>query len=192
MAKRVPLMTISPLIPPDDLARLLAEVHSARLLGQTLRSGQEQTDASAIPASRIWAHARRLPGAPISIDVERAIRRDPEIARQYRAMMATIALAHAPMAIAASSGAISERRVGGLSVAVLDEGPGSVAILVVRVSPDQSAPRLMELRGPDDTLRIGLQEPVENTIVLSLDPGNPEAATIERLIRDPATEIYFI
>jgi hypothetical protein len=185
-------MTMSPLTPPDDLARLLAEVHSARLLCQTQGSQPAATSARSIPARLIWAHARRLPGTPISIEIERAIRQDSDIAQRYRAMMATIALAHAPMAIAASSGAISERRVGGFSVAILEDGQGSVPLLLVRIIENQTAPRLLELRGQDDTVRIGLQEPVENTILLSLDPANPEAAAIERLIRDPTTEIYFV
>ena len=90
----------------DGASRLLAEIHAARGLLRAAPCVPRPSHAA------LWAHATREPGRPVDLAVERAIRGDPETARRYRTMLAAQALAHAPLALAASDGSQSSRRVG--------------------------------------------------------------------------------
>ena len=50
---------------PDDLDRLLAELHAARLLAGRAVAGTTKAAPRPSPAE-LWAHARRAPGTPVN------------------------------------------------------------------------------------------------------------------------------
>lgn len=170
---------------PDGIDRLLAELHAARLLAGRAVAGTDE--AAPRPShAEIWAHARRAPGAPVPLALVRALRDDPATGRRYRAMLAALALAHAPVALAASDGAV-RRRVG---EAVLELLPGEAPLLVLTGAPAAGA---LELVGEDGaSLRLALSPAGGASVVLALGPDVPEAADALRLLRDPATAVFLL
>lgn len=175
---------------PAEVARLLAELHIARGLGRQVAAPRE-VGAGGIAVAELWAHARRAPGAPVSLAVERALRSDPAAARRYRTMLASAAVAHAPLAIAASTGAVAARRVGEI-VITIDEGEEGAAPLVILSNIRGRAPGLIEILLVGEALRLALPEPVGEAIMLSADPAIPEMAALLRLLRDPGSEIFLL
>jgi hypothetical protein len=175
---------ITPPDRPELDASLLAEIHAARLLG---RDAAARPIASRINAQALWAHVRRRPGEPVSFAVERAIRSDPRLASAYRTMLVSMAVAHAPFAMAASDGAISQRRVGACELRII-EAENEAPLLVLQLN-GVAAPRMIEISAGDESLRLDLSPPSEDAIVLSLDPEHAEAARLLALLRNPAAEI---
>jgi hypothetical protein len=174
--------------PLDDAAMLLAELHAARDLA---RSVVKRRGSTAVRASELWAHARRAPGDPVSLAVERAIRTDPGIGQRYRTMLASMSVAHAPFAAAASDGAIMERRVGALTLSIREGEDGSPPLLVM-TGVGERAPRLIEIATDQDALRLALPEPISGAIILALDPSIPEIARFAALLRNPRSEIFLV
>jgi hypothetical protein len=171
----------------SNAGRLLAEAHAARSLALAVRA---QPKAVGISTPMLWAHVRRKPGAPVSLAAERAIRSDETVAARYRLMLASLSVAHAPFAMAASDGAIVERRVGACSFEIIDAADAP-ALLVIRLN-GVTPPAMLEVAKGEESLRIALPEPSEGAIVLSLDPANAEALMLARLLRDPRSEIYLV
>jgi hypothetical protein len=169
----------------DDPA-LLAELHAARSLARSALHGS----SSGVSIHALWAHVRRKPGGAISFVTERAIRGDAEIAKRYRAMLASTALAFAPFAMAASDGAIRERRVGPYRLEII-EAEGEMPLLVLHLG-EAAAPSMMDISTNEASLRFSLPDATEGAIILSLDPNNADAASLARIVRDPAAEIYFL
>ncbi len=169
------------------MARLLAEIHTARELARRPRPVRE----AAVSDRDLWAHARRRPGAPVSLAVTRALRTQAAAAARYRAMLASLAVAHAPFAIAASDGAVTRRRVGDLTLEIVPEDEGSPPLLVITGIGD-AVPRLIEVGRDGDDLRLALPEPVAGAIVLALDPTVPDALRLGELLRDPRSEVYLV
>ena len=168
-----------------DPARLLAEAHAARLLARAALTGPKSAQIS---VHDVWAHVRRLPGAPVSLALERAIRSDTVLAARYRMMLASLSVAHAPFAIAASDGAITQRRVGVCAFQII-EHVDAPALLVIRLNGG-AVPTMLEITLVDDRLRIALPDPAEGAIILSLDPNHAEAVELQRMVQDPASEIF--
>ncbi|RVU12545.1 hypothetical protein [Methylobacterium oryzihabitans] len=169
----------------SDEARLLAEIHAARGL---LRA---PAPARRIGHAALWAHAARAPGAPVDLAVMRALRDESDAARRYRAMLAARALAHAPLAAAASDGAVARRRVGAFDLEILPADSDAPPLLVVR-GPDGPWPRAIEAWRGDEAVRLDLGEPVAGATVLALDPAVPEAALLGRLLADPACAVFLL
>ncbi|MGU3496152.1 hypothetical protein ACLBXM_19090 [Xanthobacteraceae bacterium A53D] len=181
---------------PDDTARLLAELHIARGLAREMAQPRldgetAQPRLASISTAQLWAHVRRAPDAPVSLPVERALRTDPEAARRYRTLLASAALAHAPLAIAAATGAVSTRRMGEVTLTI-DAGDEDAAPLVILSGFGPRAPGLIELLLGDESLRLALPAPANGAILLSADPAIPEMERLLRLLRDPATEIFLL
>lgn len=168
-------------------ARLLAELHSARL---NLRGSTLSRQKPVVSHHELWAHARRAPDAPVAFNVERAIRQDEETARRYRTLLSAFSVAHAPYAIAASDGAIRARRVGAYEIEII-EAEGAPPLLVIRLN-GMPPPGMMEASLGEIRTRLSLPEPFADAITLSLDPDHADAATLERMLRDPACEIFLI
>jgi sarcosine oxidase gamma subunit len=164
----------------------LAAWHSARRLQRDIAASAERP--AALSTRDLWKHARRQPGEPVSFAAERAIRSDAGAAARYRRMLSSFAAAHAPMAIAASDGQMTARRVGPYTFEIVSgDGP---PILLIRIEEGAKPPSMVELRGAETTLRISLGEPMNGAILLSLDPANMEARQLAALVADPATEIF--
>ena len=175
-----------PNAPAEGPARLLSEVHAARLLARDALS------AAARPVTaRLWAHARRPPGGAVALDVERAIRTDEAARRRYGAILAALAVAHSPVALAASGGAPVVRRLGGARLELLEGGDGDVPLLALRDLGDP-APSAIELHGRGEIVRLALPAPSGGAAVIALDPALPEAASAAALLRDPATAIFLL
>lgn len=175
---------------PESFDRLLAELHAARLLAARALAGQE--GAAARPShAELWAFARRPPSGPVPLALLRALRDDPATARRYRAMLGARSLAHSPVALAASDGAV-RRRVGEAVLELLPTAAGDVPLLVLTGPPAEAA-RALELVGPDaSTLRLALPPADGAAVLLALGPELPEAADALRLLRDPATAIFLL
>jgi hypothetical protein len=173
----------------SDAARLLAEIHAARAL---VRDGLRDAEASARPDhARLWAHATRAPHGPVDLATVRAIRSDPTTGRRYRTMLGAVALAHAPLAAAASDGAIVRRRVGAYALEILEAADGAPPLLVLRGEAGQM-PRVIEAWLDDETVRFDLGAATEGAVVLALDPAVPNAALLGRMLRDPACAVFLL
>ena len=168
-----------------DLDRLLAEAHTARLLAARALEGEGRRPSHA----ELWAHARRDPGAPVPLALVRALREDTAAARRYRAMLGALALAHAPVAMAASDGAV-RRRVGAAVLELLPGGDGDTPLLVLTGGPAAGA---IEMIGADAApLRLALPPPEGASVVLALGPDVAEGEEALRLLRDPATALFLL
>jgi hypothetical protein len=164
---------------------LLAAVHAAR----RLRSAVAENVASrGVTTAELWQHARRRPGEPVSFAVERAIRTDGDLAARYRIMLQGFATAHATMAIAASDGGMTKRRVGPYSFERIDDG-GS-PMLVIRMDQGAPAPEMVELILGERSFRFSPGQATNSAIILALDPSVPDSSLITDLLTDPATEIF--
>lgn len=166
----------------SDEARLLAEIHAARALMRAQATALRPSHAA------LWAHANRESGAPVDFAVVRAIRSDPEAARRYRTLLGAQALAHAPLAAAASDGALARRRVGAFELEILE---GTPPLLILR-GPETRMPRLIEAWLGDEAVRLDLGTPVDGAILLALDPAVPEADRLGRMLRDPACAVFLL
>lgn len=173
--------------PGPDLAHLLAQAHAARLLA---RKALLAPEAAAPGAHELWAHVRREPGAPVSLALERAIRGDAQVSARYRAMLASVSVASAPFAVAAADGRVLRRRVGPCTLEILEDAPAP-PLLVIHLGGAER-PSMMEIARGEERLRVALPAPTAGTIVLSLDPASPEAATLEALARDARCEIFLL
>lgn len=175
---------------PEDLDRLLAELHAARLLAVRAASGVEAA-APRPTHAEIWAFVRRPPGAPVPLALARALREDPGAARRYRAMLGALSLASSPVALAASDGGV-RRRVGEAVLELLPTAAGDVPLLVL-TGPLAEAARALELVGLGaPPLRLALPPADGAAVLLALGPDVPEAAGALRLLRDPATAIFLL
>jgi hypothetical protein len=173
-------------------AEFLAAWHSARQLHREIAKGSVANPVGSQDVSTydILKHARRMQGEPVSFAVERAIRSDPSAASRYRKILAGFALAHAPLASAASDGRMKNRRVGPYTFEII-AGDGS-PILLIRLSDGAKPPGKIELHRLDESLRISLSKPVNGAIFLSLDPTHAEGRQLAALIADPITEIFVL
>ena len=167
---------------PPDL--LLAELHVARALA--LRPATRY--AAGVTAADLWAELNRAPGAPISLAVTRALRADPRIATRYRRMLEALALAHAPVALAASDG-VALRRIGAATLRLLPKADGAPPLLVI----ENTNAGALELVGIDGSvLRLALPPADEGTVILALGVDFPDAATVLSLIEAPDTALYLL
>lgn len=175
---------------PDDLDRLLAELHAARFLAGRAVAGLEAA-APGPGHAEMWAFVRRPAGAPVPLALARALRDDPGAGRRYRAMLGALSLAHSPVALAASDGAV-RRRVGEAILELLPTAAGDVPLLVLTGPPAEAA-RALELVGPGAApLRLALPPADGAVVLLALGPDVAEAADALRLLRDPATAIFLL
>ncbi len=173
----------------SDEARLLAEIHAARAL---MRASEPARDTSRRPgAAELWAHATREPGGPVDLVLVRAIRTDPATARRYRALLAAQAIAHAPLAAAASDGAIASRRVGAFNLEILPADEDAPPLLVLHGSGARP-PRAIEAMLGDETVRLALPPAIDGAVLVALDPGVPEAARLGEMLRDRDCAVFLL
>ncbi|WP_246687773.1 hypothetical protein [Methylorubrum extorquens] len=153
-------------------------------------------DASARPkagVAELWTHVRRVPGQPVSLAIERQIRDDPQTGRRYHAMLRSQALAHTPLAVAASDGTMVQRRLGSFTLEVVPPASEAMALLLIRGAGEGApAPSLIEVALGSESVRLELGEPIAGTIVLALDPDVAETVLLSRLIADPNAEVFLL
>ena len=180
--------------PSHPLVRWLAErAVAADLSGATVdgaaKAAQESTAAS-LSMRALLAYAHRDHGAPADFSIEQAIRTDPAVARRYRNLLAGMARAHSPVALAAATDAVSSRVLGPWRLRVSAPDGLSPVLVLEQQAPGQ-APTAIEAVGPaGGPVRLMLPEPVNQAIQLPLDADITELADFHRLIADPATEIF--
>lgn len=175
----------------SEEARLLAELYAARALMRAATPAAARGRATGPGHAALWAHATREPGRPVDLAVVRALRIDPDAARRYRTMLGAQALAHAPLAAAASDGHLLRRRVGPFALEILEGEAGAPALLILR-GEDARMPRTIEAWLGDEAVRLDLGPPVGDAIVLALDPTVPEADALGRMLRDPACAVFLL
>lgn len=169
----------------DEAALLLAEIHAARVLTRATPSAARPSVAA------LWGYANRHPGAAVDLAVVRAIRTDPDVARRYRALLAGQAIAHAPLAVAASHGAVSSRRIGSFSLEILAATEDAPPLVIVQGAATRP-PRVIEAILGDENLRLPLPPPVDGAILLALDPAVPEAVRLGEMLQDPACAVFLL
>jgi len=177
----------------SDAARLLAEVHAARgLVRRKAEVDWREQAETAVPisASALWAHVRRAPQAPVSFEIERALRTNPAVLRKYRTMLACIAVISAPEAIAAASGGVSQRRIGPVTITIDEPIDAARLILISGLQPPM--PGVIEVLLGERSLRLALPEPIGETVVLAVDPAISDIMELMEMLRDPRAEIFLI
>jgi hypothetical protein len=168
----------------DTPDRLLAELHVARSLA--LRPAAKRAE-TATPAD-LWADLNRAPGAPVSLSVARALRDDARTALRYRRMLGGLAVAHAPVAMAASDGT-ALRRIGDAVLKLLPGSGNSPPLLVI----ENCTAGALELLGADGSaLRLALPRADEGTVILALGADFPDAGAVLALIEAPDTALYLL
>ena len=172
----------------SDEARLLAELHAARALMRAPAPAPRSGHTARPSHAALWAHANREPESPVDLAVVRAIRSDAETGRRYRTLLGAQSLAHAPLAAAASDGALTRRRVGPFELEILE---GTPPLLILR-GPEERMPRLIEAWLGDEAVRLDLGPPVDGAILLALDPAVAEADRLGHMLRDPACAVFLL
>jgi hypothetical protein len=168
----------------DSPDRLLAELHAARLLATRPAARQ----AYAVTPADLWAELNRAPGSPVSLSIARTLRQDPQAAARYRRMLGFLAVAHSPVALAASDGS-AERRIGEAMLRLLPGVERTPPLLVI----ENTAAAALELVGADGSvLRLTLPAADEGTVILALGVDFPDAATAVALIQAPDTALYLL
>jgi hypothetical protein len=168
----------------DDPDRLLAELQTAR----SMAARPAVRQAATVSASDLWAELTRAPGAPVSLSLARALRSDPVTVTRYRRMLSGLALAHAPVALAASDGT-ALRRIGEAKLRLLPAADRTPPLLVI----ENTTAGALELVGTDgETIRLALPTPDEGTVILALGSDFPDAATVLALIEAPDTALYLL
>jgi hypothetical protein len=142
----------------------------------------------AVAPSDLWADLNRAPGTPVSLSVARALRQDARAAARYRRMLGAMALAHTPVALAASDGT-ALRRIGEATLRLLPGGEGTPPLLVI----ENTSAGALELVGADgSTHRLGLPAPDDGAVILALGRDFPDAANVLALIEAPDTALYLL
>jgi hypothetical protein len=168
----------------DTPDRLLAELHVARALANR----PPRRAARGVTATDLWANLGRAPGAPVSLAVARSLRDDPGVATRYRRMLEAIAIAHAPVALAASDG-VALRRIGEATLRLLPATTDAPPLLVI----ENTTAAALELIGADgDTLRLALPPADAGTIIMALGDDFPEAAAVLTLLAAATTALFLL
>ena len=166
----------------EEADRILAELHLARGLAAAPRPV-----GPAVSTAALWAHARRRLGAPVDLGTIRALREDPGAAARYRRLLEGLALAHAPVALAASDGTM-RRRLGPAELELHPSADGALMVL-----KGAGGARAIEVIPPEgEPCRLALPAPEDGTVILSLAPHAPETGMALAALRDPGSAIFLL
>jgi hypothetical protein len=180
----------------DPVERWLAEEAVAADLFQAIVDGAEtparETTARRPSMSALLAYAKRPHGAPADFLIEQAIRTDPAVSRRYRNLLAVMAQATSPVALAANTDEVPSRTVGKWRLRV-SAPPGLPPVLVLEQQYPAPAPAAIEAVGADgESVRLRLPEPINQAIQVPLDHDVAELARFHSLIASPDTEIFLL
>lgn len=173
-----------------DLFRAAVGV-DAVLDGDGAAAAVRRRAAAAVPSMRaLVAYARRDRGAPADFAIEQAVRTDAAVARRYRNLIAGIASAFSPAALAAASEPVPGRVIGRWRLRVSHPAGLAPVLVLEQVVAPAPAPTAIEAVGPaGGPIRLELPAPVRGSIQLPLDGDFAELAAFHRLIADPETAI---
>lgn len=181
---------MAPLEPASAELRDVAAAHMARTLAEAAATGPGPERL--VSLHDLLAHAERVPGAPVSLGAERALRADPTAAARYRRILAALSLGHSPAALAASTGPALTREVGPYRLSLHEGGADTAAALLIQGPMRPAAPRSIEVHHAGEEVRLALPEPIGARIAILLDPARPDTGALDRLIRRPAAEIFLV
>jgi hypothetical protein len=172
---------------------LAEQAVAADLFRATLDRAAAREGATAPLSMRtLLAYARRDHRAPPDFVIEQAIRTDPATARRYRNLLAGMAVAFSPVALAAATDPVPGRVLGQWRLRV-SQPEGLSPVLVLESLGPAPAPTAIEAVGPaGGPIRLPLPEPVRGSIQLPLDGHFAELAAFHRLIADPQTSIALL
>src|SRR5262249_37301206 len=106
-------------------------------------------------------------------------------------IMQSKALGYSQMAMAAGSGNVPERKIGGFGLKVVEDGSDTYLILSQEAN-QQAAPSVLEAVGKDDSLSVPASSPVRGHIQIIFDRQNDELVRLLKLLSQPNTELYLI
>jgi hypothetical protein len=172
---------------------LMAEGHAARLLALSLsnRALEPRAPAETPSIVELARYARRRAAAVADLSIERYLRRDPEGAARYRRVLASLAIAHSRIAMAASSPEV-ERRIGDYRLAVIDDYGDEAPLMILSANSAAAWPTMIEAHRGEESVRVSLAAPIDGRIVIVLDPGIAETGTLARLLRDSRCELFLL
>src|SRR5262245_45446841 len=182
------MSTPGPELTPAPARRLAEESIATDLFWETVRPqlDPEAAPVAAAPSMRaLLTYARRSGGAPANLTIERAIRSNPAVALRYRNLLNGLARAASPVALAASSAAVSMRKLGAWQLGIVEQDGAAPVLMIEQIVP-APAPTSIEAVGSEGAVRLALPEPVNDTIQLPLDSDIDELAAFYRLIANPA------
>jgi hypothetical protein len=159
---------------------------------ETAREPASQTCAKRPSTRALFAYARRPHGAPADFAIEQALRTDPVISRRYRNLLAVMAQATSPVALAANTGDVPSRIVGNWRLRV-SAPPGLPPVLVLEEQDPAPPPAAIEAVGSDgQAVRLQLPEPINHAIQVALDHDVSDLAKFHGLLANPDTEIFLL
>jgi hypothetical protein len=173
----------------EAMIQYLAHEQAARDLTAAILLAD--TPAPAVSGADLVTYATRSKGAPVDFRIEKQVRSDPAVALRYRRIMQSKAIGYSQMAMAAGSGAVPDRKIGGFGLKVVEDGSDTYLILSQEANPS-AAPTVPEAIGADDSVRVPLSSPVRGHIQIIFDRQNEELVRLLKLLRQPNTELYLI
>lgn len=173
----------------EAMIQLLTHEQAARDLTAAMLLASDT--ASTVGGADLVAYATRSKGSPVDFRIEKQVRGDARTALRYRRIMQSKALGYSHMAMAAGSGAVPDRKIGGFGLKVVEDGSDTYLILSQEAN-QPAAPTVLEAVGADDSVRVPLSSPVRGHIQILFDRQNEELVRLLKLLRQPSTELYLI
>jgi hypothetical protein len=174
----------------EAMIQLLAQEQVARDLSAAVLLA-EGAPADGVSGSDLVAYAMRDRRAPVDFRIERQIRSDARTALRYRRIMQSKALGYSEMAMAAGSGSVPERKIGGYGLKVVEDGTDTYLILSQEAG-QPATPTVLEAVGKNDSVRVPLSSPVRGHIQIIFDNQNSDLVRLLKLLGQPNTELYLI
>ncbi len=178
------------------VCRLAEDALAADLFHATVEgagSAERDPAAASLSVRALLAYARRDHRAPANFAIEQAIRTDPAVARRYRNLLAGMAFAFSPVALAAATEPVPSRVLGQWRLRVSAPAGLSPVLVLEQLAPAAPAPTAIEAVGAaGGAIRLALPDPVNRSIQLPLDGEFAELAAFHRLIADPETSIALL
>jgi hypothetical protein len=164
-------------------------------VGLSIQGESRRADGRVRPTVRELLLYLTDPDFDLSADVLKEVRNNPELARSFSALKGRLQCFVMPVAAAASTETLDERRFEGAAVRLVSPKamPGQTVVVVVLDDP-RHAPGLLLLEGPDGELcRELLPEPDEEGRIQLLKASAVAAdARFLALLRDPRSSGVFL
>ena len=171
-------------------AEAFAALRDARAMAEAATS----PGAAGISAARLWHHAAREGGA-IDLRIERHLRRHRGARAVYARALAARAEGFSPMAAAAASARVQERRLGPHRLQLIDEGGITWLTLTPGEGTRLEAGRRygLEALGADgSSQRIDLGAPIDGVLQVPLEPRFADLAKLQALLERPDSAVYLL
>jgi hypothetical protein len=144
-----------------------------------------------VTRAQLWEHACR-PAGLVSLAVERAIRQQEDVRREYCRLVAQRALHVSERAMAAYGGAPFRRKVGSAIVEIVEE-EGLPAALVITLEPGkQQVPRSVEVVALEGIIRHDLPKAISGHIIMDLPREDADLDQLRILLANPEAALYLL